>query len=259
MVPPAQAVDATLNATKARVARLARTIETEVIPLLVQHHREPEAEPRCPPCPPKPKSMCSCAALVADSECACAALLEAVQARGVELGLIYTELLAPAARRLGMMWEDDTADFATVTVGLGRLQRLLRQLSPAFGSEVQHPPHGRRIVLTQPDTEQHIFGLSMVAEFFRRDGWDVLGGVAGVGIDAVSLGAARLVRHRGLLDRQRTLAALVEEDDCRGAPFLAQPVGRGAGGRALVHLEPWLGSGRRGRRHGRWPNGPTIG
>jgi methanogenic corrinoid protein MtbC1 len=38
--------------------------------------------------------------------------------------------------------------------------------------------------LTQPDTEQHIFGLSMVAEFFRRAAWDVLGGVAGVGIDA---------------------------------------------------------------------------
>jgi methanogenic corrinoid protein MtbC1 len=59
-------------------------------------------------------------------------------------------------------------------------------LSPAFGSEVEHPPHGRRIVLTQPDAEQHIFGLAMVAEFFRREGWDVLGGVAGVGIDATA-------------------------------------------------------------------------
>lgn len=178
------AVDATLNATKARVARLARTIETEVIPLLVQHHREPHAGGALHPTEAEVDVLVR--ALVADSEVRIAALLEAVQARGVELGLIYTELLAPAARRLGTMWEDDTADFATVTVGLGRLQRLLRHLSPAFGSEVQHPPHGRRIVLTQPDTEQHIFGLSMVAEFFRRDGWDVLGGVAGVGIDAVA-------------------------------------------------------------------------
>jgi len=177
-------VDATLNATKARVARLARTIETEVIPRLVQHHREPQAGGALRPSEAEVDVLVR--ALVADSEVRIAALLEAVQARGVELGLIYTELLAPAARRLGTMWEDDTADFATVTVGLGRLQRLLRHLSPAFGSEVQHPPHGRRIVLTQPDTEQHIFGLSMVAEFFRRDGWDVLGGVAGVGIDAVA-------------------------------------------------------------------------
>jgi MerR family transcriptional regulator, light-induced transcriptional regulator len=51
---------------------------------------------------------------------------------------------------------------------------------------VQHPRHGRRVLLTQPDSEQHMFGLSMVAEFFRREGWDVLGGVAGVGIDATA-------------------------------------------------------------------------
>ena len=28
-----------------------------------------------------------------------------------------------------------------------------------------------------------MFGLSVVAEFFRRDGWDVVGGVAGTDID----------------------------------------------------------------------------
>ena len=178
------AVDANLDATRARVARLARAIETEVIPRLVQHHRDPSDDGA--PHPNEAEVEVLVRALVADSEVRIVALLEAVQARGVGLGLIYTDLLAPAARRLGEMWEDDSADFATVTVGLGRLQRLLRHLSPAFGSEVQHPPHGRRVVLTQPDTEQHIFGLSMVAEFFRRDGWDVLGGVAGVGIDAVA-------------------------------------------------------------------------
>ena len=47
-------------------------------------------------------------------------------------------------------------------------------------------PRTARVLLTQPDTEQHMFGLSMVAEFFRREGWNVLGGVAGVGIDAVA-------------------------------------------------------------------------
>jgi methanogenic corrinoid protein MtbC1 len=35
----------------------------------------------------------------------------------------------------------------------------------------------------QPRDEQHSFGLSMVAEFFRRDGWDVLGGVGGAVTD----------------------------------------------------------------------------
>ena len=58
-----------------------------------------------------------------------------------------------------------------------RLQRLLRELSPAFGTEVEHPLCGRRALFAQPPDEQHSFGLSMVAEFFRRDGWDVVGGV----------------------------------------------------------------------------------
>ena len=177
-------LDITLGAAKARVARLARTLETEVIPRLVQHHREPDAVPRVFPTEAEVEALV--AALVDDSDPRVAHLLHAVQSRGVDVGTVYGELLAPAARRLGALWEQDQTDFATVTVGLGRLQRALRQLSPAFGSEVEHPPHGRRIVLTQPDTEQHIFGLSMVAEFFRRDGWDVLGGVAGVGIDAAA-------------------------------------------------------------------------
>jgi methanogenic corrinoid protein MtbC1 len=81
------------------------------------------------------------------------------------------------------MWDEDLCDFSTVTVALGRLQRLMREWSPAFGDEVDHPPHGRRALFVQPRDEQHSFGLSMVAEFFRRDGWDVLGGVGGAVTD----------------------------------------------------------------------------
>jgi methylmalonyl-CoA mutase cobalamin-binding domain/chain len=35
------------------------------------------------------------------------------------------------------------------------------------------------VLLAQHPQDQHSFGLSMVAEFFRRDGWEVLGGVGG--------------------------------------------------------------------------------
>ena len=174
--------DVTLGAVKARVARLAKTIESDVIPRLVEHHRDRRVESGALPNEADIEALV--AGLIRDDEQRICDLLRTVQARGVPTGAVYAELLAPAARQLGALWEQDRVDFATVTVGLGRLQRLLRHLSPAFGSEVEHPPHGRRIVLTQPETEQHIFGLSMVAEFFRRDGWDVLGGVAGVGVDA---------------------------------------------------------------------------
>jgi hypothetical protein len=155
------------------------------------HHRDPDAEPQVMPTHAEIDALV--AALVDDSDSRVSHLVHAVQSRGVEVGTVYAELLAPAARHLGELLGAGPHRLCHRHRGPGPLQRLLRQLSPAFGSEIEHPAHGRRIVLTQPDTEQHIFGLSMVAEFFRRDGWDVLGGVAGVGIDAASLGAPRLV------------------------------------------------------------------
>jgi len=180
-------MDTTLGAAKARVSRLTRTIETEVIPRLVRQHRAAPAPASAAPSAEEVHAMVQ--ALVDDSDDRITALVHQLPQRGVTVTMLFLELLTPAARELGALWEDDRVDFATVTVSLGRLQRLQRlqrQLSPDFGNELQHPAHGRRVLLTQPDTEQHMFGLSMVAEFFRREGWDVLGGVAGVGIDAVA-------------------------------------------------------------------------
>ena len=177
-------VDLTLSATKLRVTRLTRTIQSEVIPRLVRQHRNAETGDAEPPSAEEVQAMVH--ALVDDSDERIHALVRQLRSRGVAVSTLFLELLTPAARELGTLWEQDRVDFATVTVSLGRLQRLLRQLSPDFGNEVQHPRHGRRVLLTQPDSEQHMFGLSMVAEFFRREGWDVLGGVAGVGIDATA-------------------------------------------------------------------------
>ena len=180
----AQTLDTTLNAAKLRVARLAKTIETEVIPRLVRQHRHGGGAATVVPTAAEVQAMVH--ALVDDSEERIGALVQQLRQRGVAVSTLFVDLLTPAARELGELWEQDRVDFATVTVGLGRLQRLLRQLSPDFGQEVDHPRNGRRVLLTQPDSEQHMFGLSMVAEFFRREGWDVLGGVAGVGIDATA-------------------------------------------------------------------------
>ncbi len=167
-------------AAKDRLARLARTIETDVIPRLVQAHRPVAANP-------EPGSAVTTQAdveaflhqIIHATEVETARAIDVLRERGVAVESIYLDLFGPTARRLGEMWEDDSCDFSTVTVALGRLQRLLRDLSPAFGTEIEHPANGRRALFVQPRDEQHSFGLSMVAEFFRRDGWDVIGGVGG--------------------------------------------------------------------------------
>ncbi len=182
--PQPARVDADLNAVRLRVSRLTRTLETDVIPRLVRQHREAPGSDGPGPAPREIQAFVD--ALIAEDDERTDHVIQALRQRGVSVAAIYVDLLAPAARELGLLWEQDRVDFATATVSLGRLQRLMRQLSPDFGREVEHPFHGRRVLLTQPESEQHMFGLSMVAEFFRREGWDVLGGVAGVGVEAVA-------------------------------------------------------------------------
>jgi methanogenic corrinoid protein MtbC1 len=183
---PLSRLGATLIDARERIARLTRTLESEVIPRLVRQHREDGSAGAAAGLPSPQEVEDFVRALLDEAEARADEAVAALRRRGLSVDALYMDLLAPAARELGRQWEEDLCDFATVTVGLGRLQRLLRRLSPAFGSEVEHPPSGRRVLLTQPAAEKHMFGLSMVAEFFRRDGWDVLGGIAGVGIDAVA-------------------------------------------------------------------------
>jgi MerR family transcriptional regulator, light-induced transcriptional regulator len=92
---------------------------------------------------------------------------------GISLEAIYLDLLAPSARYLGDLWEEDLADFTAVTVGLWRLQQIVRDLGSSFVQESDQREQGRRLLLAPGMGEQHSFGLFMVGEFFRRAGWDV--------------------------------------------------------------------------------------
>ena len=160
------------------VAALERTLRSEVIPRLVRAHRTLGTELAIPGVVPRPGDVDRfLLELLADQSLSRYPTVEMLLAEGVELDALCTGLFGPAADRLGSLWSDDRCDFTTVTVALGRLHRLMRELSAASGRtrpRVSHPP---RALLAQPADEQHLFGLAMVAEFLRRDGWDVIGGV----------------------------------------------------------------------------------
>lgn len=170
------------NVAKSHLAHLARAIEVDVIPRLVQAYRSTAAG-NAEVAVVVPQTAAEVAAfvklIIGDNEADTHAAIDAKRRGGVSVEALYLDLFAPAARALGDMWLDDECDFSTVTVALGRLQRLLRELSPAFGTEIEYPANGRRALFAQPPEEQHSFGLSMVAEFFRREGWDVVGVVGG--------------------------------------------------------------------------------
>jgi MerR family transcriptional regulator, light-induced transcriptional regulator len=182
------------EAADVRLAGLVSTIEREIIPRLVLAHRSGD--------PPLHAVVVGAGELESSHVAELCGLVirsdldvvlryvQRTRERGVPLERIYLELLAPVARRLGEMWLADECDFTTVTLGLWRLHQVLHELSPSF--QLDHDPiaEGKRALLAATPGEQHTFGLFMVAEFFRRDGWDVVDGPA---FSARELAAA--VRH----------------------------------------------------------------
>ncbi len=91
---------------------------------------------------------------------------------GSSVETIYVELLAPAARRLGEYWEEDSQDFVGVTMGLWRIQEILRELTLRIPPKSRHG-HGQRSALFSPmPGEQHSFGTLMIGECFQRAGWE---------------------------------------------------------------------------------------
>jgi len=175
----------------ARMLQLARTIEREIIPRLMLAHRvTPEQLPQPagagqPVCADDVKQFAKL--VLSQGEEAAFVSIQALRAREISVESLYLDLLAPTARYLGELWEEDLCNFTDVTVGLGRLQRVLRELSPGLGRVVEHPLQGRRVLLLPGPGEQHTFGLVMVAEFFRRDGWDVTGGAWAASADVAAL------------------------------------------------------------------------
>lgn len=108
-----------------------------------------------------------------NDEAAAFAIVESLIAQGATAELILLNLLAPSARLLGEMWENDTTDFANITLAISRLQRILRHVGEAFAPD---NASGGTVLLTIGGGEQHSFGMAMVAEFFRQDGWHVCTG-----------------------------------------------------------------------------------
>lgn len=169
---------------------LTSALQQQIIPRLIQAHAHPEGPPDLSALtgrPVSPDDVRELARLVLLSDDRPAqACVEAFRQRGVSVETLLLDLLAATARYLGELWEQDLCNFADVTVGVGRLQTLLRTLSPGMSVATPAHPQPLRVLLLPCPGEQHSFGLVTVSEFFRSAGWDVVGGPAS-SMDAVAM------------------------------------------------------------------------
>jgi MerR family transcriptional regulator, light-induced transcriptional regulator len=107
--------------------------------------------------------------------------IERLRREGFPLERIFLEVLAPMAARLRDLWADDHCGFAEVTLAMVRLQSLVRHFAASFRAESRDGARparesGRRAMIVapriDPDIGATMFGLVMLAEFFRRGGWE---------------------------------------------------------------------------------------
>ena len=169
-----------LNASDHTVAVLAQAIQHEIIPRLMLAHRTPiecDVPPEVATVQVSAEEVATFGQLILTrSEEQALACITRMRAAGAPIEAIYLDLLAPVARYLGELWEDDLCDFTDVTIGLGRLQKMLRDLNTEVEATRNPTANGLSILLVPTPGEQHTFGLAMVAELFRKQGWEVVGG-----------------------------------------------------------------------------------
>ncbi len=174
-----------------RLERLERTIENELVPRLLTSHRAGPVSPVLTMAIARELSAHDVDGFVtavrSPDDAKAVEFVRDVLAEGATIEAVYLDLLAPSARRLGQLWENDDCDFVEVTVSLGRMQRLLRDLSQVFLADASRSEPVGNALLTCIPGEQHTLGIIMVGEFLLRDGWRVLVGAPWSESDLISM------------------------------------------------------------------------
>ncbi|HKM61988.1 MAG TPA: cobalamin B12-binding domain-containing protein [Acidisphaera sp.] len=187
--PPIEIQPATYRRNR-RAAVLTKLVETEILPRLrLVGVRTSTRDVR-----PVPASGLTAAdttefvrLVLAEEAVAGMQYVETLRLRGATVRSLYLGLLTDAARLLGEFWQEDRCSFVDVTISMGRLQQIVRGLSPAFQTAALRRAHPETMLLLATPGEQHTLGLIILAEFFRSAGWHVAGGAVRSGEEAADI------------------------------------------------------------------------
>jgi len=163
----------------AGAAELAKMVESEIIPRLMLAHSA--LATIAPPVSEKPQlgeetTEAFAQMVISKGPESLIAYVGVLLQSGLGIETIYMDLLIPAARRLGDYWNEDVASFTDVTIGLGRLQQVVRALGckaadSSGGRSVREGPPEHSALFAPAPGEQHTFGLFIIEDVFRRAGW----------------------------------------------------------------------------------------
>jgi methanogenic corrinoid protein MtbC1 len=150
---PPKALQALANEVVSRLSANLHALEVAVAPIA----------------PEQIEQLCS--ALVSKSPDRAATIISELRDEGTSIADIYQLHLAAAARRLGEQWESDELSFVDVTIGASRILGIMYSLRDAF--RATRALEEQSVVFAAVPDEKHTIGISMAADLFRRDGWEV--------------------------------------------------------------------------------------
>lgn len=156
---------------------LARFVSDEIVPRLVRLHTEvvpgaPQIQEVIEALRPNSSEIDALAHIVLGDDLeAAATYVTIMRDRGLSMETLYVELLEPTARHLGEMWDRDACDFIDVTLGVGRLQKLLAIFNDTYA--LPQLSDRRVFLMATAPGNQHSFGASMIEQLLVAAGWQV--------------------------------------------------------------------------------------
>lgn len=114
-----------------------------------------------------------CAALLSADDTRAERFILAVRRDGISLDPIYLGYIAGAARKLGQMWDEDELSFVQVTLGCGKLYKIIRGLRHVIAPTLAQERDQRPAMFALVPGETHTLGIEIATDTFRREGWDI--------------------------------------------------------------------------------------
>lgn len=113
------------------------------------------------------------AASLSGTKAAFADLLSEMKRARISLPALADVYIPIAARRMGQDWLDDQMSWLDVSIGVGRMQSLLREIGTAWVADQAGDAGHGTVMLIVPDREQHTLGPMVATGQLRRYGVSV--------------------------------------------------------------------------------------
>jgi len=130
-------------------------------------------------------------ASLSGTKSAFADLLIEVKRSRISLAALADVYIPIAARRMGQAWHEDELSWIDVTIGVGRMQSLLREIGTAWVADQAGDTGHGTVMLIVPEREQHTLGPMVATGQMRRYGVSVCLRIAPSFNELRSLMAAR--------------------------------------------------------------------